>query len=264
MEPIVQREIAHPVYANCLDRGHLGVSSSIPSALRPIIMSVKLIILSDIRLYREGLALNISSRDVQVEVVATCATAREALRAIDGSPGAVVLIDAGMADSLNEVRQLGMNAPETRILALAMAPDSDDEILEAAEAGISGYVPPEAGLEELIASVEHAARGEILCTPRMAGTLARRVASLASLPAAPAPATSLTAREQEVLALLNIGLSNKQIARQLSIRLATVKNHVHSILAKLNVKRRGEAVAATSGRLRPASSNGSIPTPWRS
>jgi DNA-binding NarL/FixJ family response regulator len=227
-------------------------------------MSVKLIILSDIRLYREGLALNITSRGTEVEVVATCANAREALRAIEQSAGAVVLIDAGMADTLSEVRQLGMNAPETRILALAMAPDTDDEILEAAEAGISGYVPPEAGVDELIASVEHAARGEILCSPRMAGTLARRVASLAAIPAAPTPTSTLTAREQEVLALLNIGLSNKQIARQLSIRLATVKNHVHSILAKLNVKRRGEAVAATSGRIRTSAPNGAPPTAWRS
>lgn len=226
-------------------------------------MSVKLIILSDIRLYREGLALNITSREVDVEVVATCASADEALLALEAAPGAVVLVDSGMADSLTEVRHLGTNAPETRILALAMAPESDDEILEAAEAGIAGYVPPEAGVDELIAAVEHAARGEILCTPRMAGTLARRVASLAAVPASPPPVSTLTAREQEVLALLNIGLSNKQIARQLSIRLATVKNHVHSILAKLNVKRRGEAVAATSGRIRPLAMNGATPPVWR-
>src|SRR5690606_684711 len=102
-----------------------------PSRRTSNTMSVKLIILSDIRLYREGLALNITSRELDVELVATCANAREVLRAIEQAPGAVLLIDSGMADSLAEVRQLRTNSPETRILALAMAPESDDEILEA-------------------------------------------------------------------------------------------------------------------------------------
>lgn len=216
-------------------------------------MAVTLIILSDIRLYREGIALNISSRDSDVEAL-TCADANEALQLIATANDSVVLIDAGMAETLDEVRHLRANAAGTRILALATPPESEDDILFAAEAGISGYVTPEAGVEDLISAVEHAARGEIICTPRVAGTLARRVASLAAIPAT-TPMSNLTAREQEVLSLLNIGLSNKQIARQLSIRLATVKNHVHSILAKLNVKRRGEAVAATSGRIRVASQN---------
>ncbi len=81
----------------------------------------------------------------------------------------------------------------------------------------------------------------MLCTPRIAALLLRRVAEAA------APRSSglerLTPRETEIVDLIEQGLSNKQIARRLSIELATVKNHVHNILEKLEVARRGEAVA---------------------
>lgn len=210
-------------------------------------MPVHLIILSDVRLYREGLALKIASRAERIKVVATCADAEAALRAIGQYSPAVVVVDIGMPDGLVEVRRIGREAPDTIVLALALAPESDIEIVAAAEAGIGGYIPPEASLDDLVAAVEHAARGEMLCTPRVAGTLVRRIATLASRRPSAGSATSLTARELEVMELLDIGLSNKQIARRLSIRLATVKNHVHSILAKLNVKKRGEAVAAIRG-----------------
>lgn len=133
------------------------------------------------------------------------------------------------------------------MLALALAPDSERDIVATAEAGIGGYVPPDASIEDLVEAVKHAARGEMICSPRVAAALARRIATLASNRPVGSAAPSLTAREMEVLELLEIGLSNKQIANRLSIRLATVKNHVHSILAKLNVRRRGEAVAALRG-----------------
>lgn len=211
-----------------------------------IAMPVRLIILSDIRLYREGVALNVSHREVGVEV-GTCADATEALRLMEGSRNAVLLVDAKTVDRLDEVRRIRRHSSEARILALGMPPASDDAMLVAAEAGISGYVAPEAGVDELISTVVQAARGEVRSPSIPAEARARAVSGAGR----PSPVSTLTAREQEVLALLNIGLSNKQIARQLSIRLATVKNHVHSILAKLNVKRRGEAVAATSGLIRP-------------
>ena len=206
-------------------------------------MSVKLIVLSDIRLYREGVALNVSSHEPALDVVA-CADTSEAMRLVDSSRKAIFLIDAGIADSLDEVRWIRNHSRDARILALAVPPESDDEALVAAQAGISGYISPEAGVDELLSKILGAGESDSRQVPH------RAVPTAAPPAARPAPVDTLTAREQEVLALLNIGLSNKQIARQLSIRLATVKNHVHSILAKLNVKRRGEAVAATAGRIR--------------
>jgi two-component system, NarL family, nitrate/nitrite response regulator NarL len=227
-----------------------------------IAMSVPLVILSDVRLYREGLALNIRSRGPGIEVVGICADSVEVLESVRGHPEAIVLVDTGMADGLAQVRRLVQGAPGVTLLALALAPESEHEIVAAAEAGIGGYIPPEASIEDLVRVVEHAARGEMICSPRVAGTLARRIASLAS-GRGPSPGTAaLTAREREVLELLEIGLSNKQIARRLSIRLATVKNHVHSILAKLNVKRRGEAAAALRGDGTPDATDGETMSRW--
>jgi DNA-binding NarL/FixJ family response regulator len=210
---------------------------------------VPLVILSDVRLYREGLALNIAGRGQSIDVVGVCGDVDEAVATVRRHPGAVMLVDAGMASGLADVRRVVRDAPGVTLLALALAPESDREIVATAEAGIGGYIPPDASVEDLVAAVEHAARGERICSPRVAGTLARPIASLGSnRVAAPTP-TALTARETEVLELLESGLSNKQIARRLAIRLATVKNHVHSILSKLNVKRRGEAVAALRGEV---------------
>jgi DNA-binding NarL/FixJ family response regulator len=77
----------------------------------------------------------------------------------------------------------------------------------------------------------------------MAGALLRRVTALASGRTLDGPASSLTSRELQVVRLIDQGLSNKQIALQLEIELSTVKHHVHHILEKLEVERRGEAVA---------------------
>jgi DNA-binding NarL/FixJ family response regulator len=91
--------------------------------------------------------------------------------------------------------------------------------------------------------VHAVARGEALCSPRVAGLLFRRVTALACERAPQADLSLLTQRERETLSLIEHGLSNKEIARRLAIRLTTVKNHVHHILEKLGVSRRGAAAA---------------------
>jgi DNA-binding NarL/FixJ family response regulator len=105
-----------------------------------------------------------------------------------------------------------------------------------------GFVEREAELDELVASVECAARGEASFPPRIATTLLRRISSLAMRRASPEP-NSLTARERQIVQLIAEGLSNKEIGTRLFIEVATVKNHVHNILEKLQVKRRDDAVA---------------------
>jgi two-component system, NarL family, nitrate/nitrite response regulator NarL len=96
---------------------------------------------------------------------------------------------------------------------------------------------------DVVTAVHSAVRGELVCSPRTAGMLLSRVSSLAAGAVRGLPNETLTQREQEILDLMSEGRSNKQIARELCIQDATVKNHVHSILGKLGVKRRGEAVA---------------------
>jgi DNA-binding NarL/FixJ family response regulator len=103
-------------------------------------------------------------------------------------------------------------------------------------------VAREGSVHDLVDAVERAARGELQCSPQVAGTLIRRLAWRAAAGATLIP-SPLTARESEIVRLIDEGLSNKEIAVRLGIEVATVKNHVHNLLEKLRVRRRSEAAA---------------------
>jgi DNA-binding NarL/FixJ family response regulator len=105
---------------------------------------------------------------------------------------------------------------------------------------MAGYVSREGSLHDLVAAIDSAARGEMLCTPRVAATLLRRVSSLAAERPPAQPFARLTNRQLEIVRLIEQGLTNKEIARRLCIELPTVKNHLHNIFEKLDVHRRGE------------------------
>ena len=199
-----------------------------------------MVIVASVRLYREGLAQVFREED-DVEVVAAAADAPECLRLLTRARPHIVLLD--MSDhGLAGVRAIRATAPGVRIVAVAV-PDREVDVLACAEAGVAGYVTHEQSLEDVVAVVESVARGEMICSPRIAATLLRRVATLAAERQPRPPEASLTSRELEIVALIDRGLSNKQIGRQLCIEVATVKNHVHNILEKLQVRRRSEAVA---------------------
>jgi len=116
-------------------------------------------------------------------------------------------------------------------------------VLAMAEAGASGYVALDGSIEDLAAVVDSVSRGETLCSPVIAATLFHRVATLTRERQPEPIEETLTAREVDVLRLIEEGRSNKEIASALYIEIPTVKNHVHRILEKLNVHRRAEAAA---------------------
>jgi DNA-binding NarL/FixJ family response regulator len=187
---------------------------------------IRIVIVADTRLYREGLA-QVLGRGAHITVVATAARQDEALARLADLKPDVVLVDAP-------------------VVALGVA-DDDDDVLGCAEAGVAGYVPREASVDHLVAVIESAARGEAICSPRIAASLLRRVARLAAGQGAAVPQGRLTSREREIIGLIDRGLSNKEISKHLGIEVATVKNHVHNILEKLKVHRRGEAAARMRG-----------------
>ena len=119
----------------------------------------------------------------------------------------------------------------------------------AAEAGLDGFVSAEADIDELVATARTAVRGELLCSPRVAAILRRRITTLARDHTRDETAR-LTSREREVMGLVDAGLSNREVARQLRIEVSTVKNHIRSVFEKLDVRDRNEAAA----RLRLAES----------
>lgn len=199
---------------------------------------IRILIAADVRLYREGLAQLLKGH-AGIEIVGATSDLEEAVETAGSLHPDVLLIDRAMRGSLSAMRRAREQAPATKVVALTVA-DVDQEVLSCAEAGVTGFVTRDGSLADLIAAVEAAQRGELFCSPRMAASLLRRVSALAR----EGPSTPrLTDRESEVLAYLERGLTNQAIAQALGIEVPTVKNHVHSILEKMRVKRRGEAAS---------------------
>jgi two-component system, NarL family, nitrate/nitrite response regulator NarL len=212
---------------------------------------IRLIIISAIRLYGEGLARILDS-ERDFDVCATAADARAAVRAVEQAepPIDVALLDLGLSDGVAGARLLRSCRPPPRVIALGVR-EVDDDVIGWAEAGASGFVSRQASLEELMTTVISVGRGESSCSPRMVAALLRRVADVAHVRtyhSDPDPTASLTAREREIVVLIEEGLSNKEIATRLQIELPTVKNHVHHVLDKLAVSRRAEAAALVRER----------------
>jgi DNA-binding NarL/FixJ family response regulator len=202
-------------------------------------------ILSDVRLYREGIAACLSRRPSLFVVGASDTSPTKLAHLVEHSPEVIVL-DLVTPGSLNIARSLAQHFPAVRIVAFAVS-EFDDQILACAEAGIAGYVTADGSEDDLVAAIEYALRGEVHCSPRVAGVLFRRIRAL-SVGQHPTPIPRpLTLREQQILVLVERGMPNKEIARILQIGNATVKNHIHNILDKLEVHRRGEAVARFRG-----------------
>ena len=202
---------------------------------------IRVVIACDIRLYREGLLLYLARRD-ELGVVGTACTTDETYRVAESLRPDVLLLDMAMLDSFEIVQHLRRIVPETHVLALTL-PELDGAVIACAEAGVAGFVMRDASLAELVEGIRAAAHGEARMSRRAAATLLRRVGTLAANRVPPSPRTELTAREREIVELIQHGLSNKAIAARLHIEAATVKNHVHNILDKLQVRRRGEIAA---------------------
>lgn len=201
-------------------------------------MPTRVLLASDVRLYREGLASVLRSSE-GIELVATAACLNEALDKAKLLAPCVALLDMGMPQAFCVAKQLARVAESTRVVALGMA-DDELEVVSCAEIGIAGYVPRDGSASDLIASIESAARGEVRCSPKIAGVLFRKIAALSRERGNGGHDAALTAREAQILRLLQRGLSNKLISRDLGIGLPTVKNHVHSVLAKLGLQRRAQ------------------------
>jgi len=202
------------------------------------------LIVTDVRFYREGLA-ELLGRSAVLRVTGTAADVDGLLQLLREGEADLVLLDAGLPDALNGVRRIARAVPDARIVALALR-ETDDDVLAWAEAGLAGYVSRDRSVAELLDAVEGVARGELACPPRISAALLRRIGALAlrGVAAGRSPAVAaLTLREREIVSLVSQGLTNKEIARQLGVQLATIKTHVHHILEKLGARRRMDIAA---------------------
>jgi len=197
------------------------------------------LIADDQTLFRSGLA-RLLDEDPRVEIVGQAVDGADAVRqAIKLKPD-VVLMDLKMpnVDGVEATRQIRAQLPDMKILILTTF-DADNHVLQALEAGVSGYVLKDSVAEAIVTSIQAVVSGERV----MAGAVANRVLDMLTGAATPKEFyDGLTTREVEILKLLATGMANKQIAFRLKISEKTVRNHVSNMYQKLNIYDRSQAV----------------------
>ncbi|MGD0125804.1 MAG: response regulator transcription factor [Terriglobia bacterium] len=159
--------------------------------------------------------------------------------------------DVVLLDDLETVSLFGrsffnrLEATRTVSAVLIGMEDDEEQFLEAVRSGVSGYLLNDASASDVISAVRAVARGEAVCPPRLSLALFRSVAQ-AALEASPQisqePMQILTILQQQVIALVAKGLTNKEIASQLNLSEFTIKNHLHRIMKRLEVESRHEMV----------------------
>lgn len=209
---------------------------------RPRSAALRIAILSEITLLRESLGQVLKETE-SISVCGLFSDLSAALFEILEKQPDIVLLDEMFPHARAAVRSLHEAASQTQVVVMSVA-EAAEEIIAWAEAGVAGYIPRSAGVAELIPLLEGIRKGEQACTPQVGGALLRRV-SLGGSDEAGGPRqtslSSLTAREKQIVQLIAAGMSNKEIARSLNIGVATTKTHVHHLLAKMNLRRRGQA-----------------------
>jgi DNA-binding NarL/FixJ family response regulator len=205
-------------------------------------MSVRVLVVDDHPVFREGLAASLEALP-DIDVVGRAADGPEAIELAATGNADVVLMDLNLPSMSGvEATALTCALPDPPAVLVVTMVDDDDTVLAAMRAGARGYVLKGSTGEEIAAAVTTVASGGAVFGPGVASRLLAVAASPdRSRPgAAPAFAT-LTEREADVLELIGQGRSNQQIARDLGLRVKTVQNYVSRILDKLQVRDRTQA-----------------------
>jgi DNA-binding NarL/FixJ family response regulator len=201
----------------------------------------RLLIIDDCTLYRENLATIFVLNGIAAPSVAW--DLPSLVLALEDTEPRVVLVNMATRGSHLLLRAAMDLSPNARVIVLGVSEDDESEIVACAEAGVAGYHMRTDALEDLLVLVHNVAAGKSSCPPRVSAILLRRLSTLASEPRQVVRELALTAREAQILTMLELGRSNRDIAAQLRIAVHTVKNHVHSLLTKLGVSTRAEAAA---------------------
>jgi DNA-binding NarL/FixJ family response regulator len=204
---------------------------------KPVIVFV----ICRVRLYHDTL-IKLLNRQAGMKAVGSTEIGDGLLSSLEAAAPDTILLDVGPPEALPFAARLVRARPGARILGFGVD-EAALPVIACAEAGLCGYVSSHASVADLASAARRIALGDTVCSAGMADKFYRHVRGLAlGEPAYSAEAT-LTGRQQQILALINEGLSNKQIAQRLSLGPSTVKNHVHDLLSRLQVGRRTEAIA---------------------
>lgn len=197
------------------------------------------IVVDDQELFRKGIIGLLEERGIRV--LGEAGLAADAIRqACRAHPDVVVMdVDLPGMSGIEATQRLAAEAPLVHVLILTVSAD-DEDVMDALLAGACGYLLKDASIAQIVDGIRAVARGESAISPRVASRLIRRLRDPGSR-AASGNGAGLTEREHEVLELVARGLDNPEIARTLYLSEHTVKNHVSSILTKLEVQNRIQA-----------------------
>jgi DNA-binding NarL/FixJ family response regulator len=202
---------------------------------------------SNVELVSEGLYLQLSRCD-EVKVVGRGRLDDGAIARIGEHRTNVVVLDIASAGASDFAMTLRVLCPCSRLVGIAIGSTSMD-VADWAQLGVAGFVDDNGTIDDVVAAIRRVARGEFSSTPRTAAALVTALIDRVERCRPPEGVRRLTPRETQILMDLERGATNKEIARRLGISAATVKNHVHNVLEKLEVNRRQDAGALMrSGR----------------
>jgi DNA-binding NarL/FixJ family response regulator len=203
---------------------------------------IQTVIVSQFKFTLQAIAHYLSSRD-DIVVTHVATSAADCIESAVGNTADVILLDLQMTDNDDlaqaAVVDLLRARPRSKLVVLAMS-EEDPRLLPALIAGACGYVTRSQDLKMVVRALNSAARHHVVASPALALRLLRHMRD-SEVP--PASAYNLTPRELEVLKFVARGATNAQIASELGISGSTVKNHLCSVFAKLDVSSRSQAIA---------------------
>lgn len=209
---------------------------------------IKILLIIEVRLIGNIFA-SVLEEEPDIKVARCVTTLNEALQFIQTHEVDIVLVSAGLPNqgALEFTRAVIDSGLSAKVLALGLSDENKNETLRYIEAGACGYILRDSSVNELIQAIRLAQKGEAQISSRIAGAMMERLFHLSRMFSAVEHKIEgdvrLTSRELEVLQFIGEGLTNQEIAARLVVEVGTVKNHVHSILEKLNVSNRDEAAS---------------------
>jgi len=200
---------------------------------------MKLVVVTPIRLFGDGLAACLQTHpDIRLQAVVGDLDHLE--ECLAGGAVEVALIDVAQGVDLDHVRASALAYPDVALVALGLD-GQRQSVIRCGRAGFAGYVDRNASVEQLCRALSDACAGRLDCSAEISSGLLRALFARTE-DDSPAMTEALTAREGEVLQLIGNGMSNKEIASELGVSIATVKHHVHHVLLKLKLVRRAQAM----------------------
>lgn len=201
---------------------------------------MNIIILTPVRLLGDGLASCFSTRP-DLNTLAVLNDLGSLSETLAKTETDVVLIDVTQGVDLYDVRTIAAEWPDVALVALGLN-EQRQEVIQCGRAGFAGYVARDASIDALCQALAEIVAGRLPCSPEIAGGLLRALFGREPRTQESDLHLALTRRESEVLELLGRGFSNKEIAGELCLSVATVKHHVHHVLEKLQLQRRAQAM----------------------